>query len=270
MQTDTQRRRQQNIPNPKLSEARTRNYFVPRRVSRWGWIVLLMGVLLVIISFTLFNFTIFAVGMLLGITSIVYIVLIFTANPSDRQYDQWVSSQARAMYAEGLEAFGLDRHALSAPAVRIHSIVLPGSIAAEVYPDDEVRMRIGNDGKWHYSIHVYTYFYPTSDYIAIFKGDINAWNHSEDDAMNATYMYHYHDIMNAGTNRFIDTVTFEGTPYPYRLDEFYLELSNGRLILSAALKARLLNRRQAAPTSLLPEMVSEQTLRRLRDLLLSR
>jgi hypothetical protein len=270
MQMYTSRGKQRDIPKPQLSEEKTRNYFVPQRVSKWGWIALIAGGLLAITGMDLSKLIVFAIGVLVGIVSIVYIVMTFTANPSDRLYEQWVNSQARALYSEGLEALGLDKHSLSAPVIRIASVVLPGSMAAEAYPSDEVRVRRGKDGRLRYSIHVYTYFYPTRDYRAIFKGDVNAWNHSKDDALNETYVYRYHHIMSAATHRFMDTVILEGTSYQYRIDEFCLELSNGRLIpLTAALKAKLLDRRQDAPTSLLPEMVSGQQLRQLRDLLLS-
>jgi hypothetical protein len=267
-----QRQQQKIIPKRPLSEAETRRYFSPRQFSIWTWIILLLGLLLITMSYNLLqSWIVFSGGMIVLLGSIVHIILTFTGRISDKQYDSWVEDQAEAMYYEALQTLGLYESDLSDPVQCIHSFVLPGSRIAEAYPTQEMHVKRGKDDQLRYSVHVYTYFFFTRNSLAIFKGDINAWNHSEYDEKNYTFMRRYQHIMDVVIYKFQDTVRIEDKLFQYTIEQCHLELTNGRTIpLSAALRARRRDRQRNVIKSLLPETGSESTLRDIRTLLFSK
>src|SRR5947209_4270967 len=146
-----QRQQQKIILKRPLSEAETRRYFSPRQFSIWTWIILLLGLLLITMSYNLLqSWIVFSGGIIILLGSIVHIILIFTGRISDKQYDSWVEDQADAMYYEALQTLGLYESDLSDPVQCIHSFVLPGSQIAEAYPTQEVHVKRGKDDQLRY------------------------------------------------------------------------------------------------------------------------
>ena len=267
-----QRQQQRIIPKRSLSEAETRRYFSPRQFPRWTCIILLLGLLFITISYYwLYSWVVFSGGMIVLLGSIVRLMLIFTSRISDEQYDSWVEDQADAMYYEAIQTLGLDESDLADPVQCIHSFVLPRSRIAEAYPTQEVQVKRGTDGDLHYSVHVYTYFFFTRNSLAIFRGDINAWNHSEYDEKNYTFIRRYQHIMDVVIYKSQDTVSIEDKLFQYNVEQCCLELTNGRTIpLSATLRARRRDKQRNVIKSLLPETGFESTLRDVRTLLFSK
>ncbi|MBV9228866.1 MAG: hypothetical protein JOZ18_06105 [Chloroflexi bacterium] len=255
-------------PTRQLSRQEGVLYFVPKKIANWTWIVASLGLVLFVGGAGSSNILLLSIGVLLLLVSILAIVRVLTSNPTDEQYDQWVEEQANRLYYRGLEALGIDRKNVT-DTLRIHSFVLPGSQAANQYASKEVRMRLGRDQQWRFSVNVYTYFFLTRHYVGIYRADVNVFHPTA--PIEQKVSYNYFHIVSATTSQSRDTVIINKKSLQYRLERFCLELSTGRTVeLSAAVKAVLLERTANAPASPLPKTGFDRTLSRLTHLLLSK
>src|SRR5947199_194267 len=93
---------------------------------------------------------------------------------------------------------------ITSQILSMHSIILPGSSLAATYHDD-VYLKLGKDGQWRSSVNLYTFFFPTDRFIAMFTRSINALDRLMP-ADDTSEEYFYKDIVTAAFSVFQDTV----------------------------------------------------------------
>jgi len=151
----------------------------------------------------------------------------------------------------------------------MHSIVPPGSSLASNY-SDKIVLKQGKDGKSRSSVNLYTYFFPTTHFITMYTRTIDIFN-SATPYNNSTEEFFYRDIISTSLTTFTDTVIIEEEEFSYRVQQLSFKLTSGDDIrLGAYLGAIPMDRQQGAPTIILPDNHSNQTLAALRQLLRSK
>src|SRR5215467_1727020 len=263
------RQNQSQVPEHQYPQMDWQRYFFPKPVPRGLIITCLAGALTLAIGVSLQSTVLIASGCLLLLIGASIIGLIIRSNPTDRHYDQWVHAQARAMLPTALAKFNMRRRQVIDQVLCTHSFVLPGSRVASHYPEKEVQAKRGKDGQWRFSINVYTYFLPAEHYLAVYSGDVNAFDPSSH--IEQTEEYFYSDIVGVTTHPLRDTTIIGNRQYHYRIELFSLRISNGDTIdLGASLKATPLDDGQGIPVFSLPHTGFDRTLTALRRLLRSR
>lgn len=260
--------RQKKVSVRDLSEQEVVNYFFPRPIPVWTSIAIITGVVLLIIGGILQNIFVMAAGLVVGFISGYIIYKTVRSNPNDAQYDAWVERQGKALYSRGLQMLGIQLHNRDTVQC-IRSYVLPGSLAAQDYIADDVLMKRGKDGRLRFSINVYTYIFATTQWVAVFKSDVNAFTPLIHNDMHEIYAYRH--IVGATTSQLRDEVIFEERRFPYRTEQFCLKIANGETVrLSAAVKAGPLSSAPGVPAIRLPNTGFDRTLNELRQILLAR
>jgi hypothetical protein len=253
-----------------LSGQELTNYFFPRPYPIWAWAALGVGVILIVLALITKNLFISIVGIVLILVGLFFLWQTKRSNPDDQQYDAWVENQGQALYKRGLHALDITRSQMSDRMLHIRSYVLPGSFDANDYDPDTVWMKRGKDGYWRFSINVYTYIYPLPHYLAVFRGDINAFEPRLHNDLNEMYAY-YHIIGATTVSDPEDAIFIGGQKFPYQTEQFCLKISNGDSDrLSATIKAKPPGSLSSIPAIVLPDTGFNKTLNILRKLILSK
>ncbi len=187
---------------------------------------------------------------------------------TDQEFDAWVESRARQGLVNTICRLGLEneiRHPAYLLCVR--GYVLPGMSNARYYNARDLLSRQGTDGRWRYSINIYTYFYAAEHQIMIFIYDINAMNWG--DYREATKEYFYEDVIGATTQDDQDTVFVQGFLYNYRVQRFSLRLCDG-FGVTANMRSQPLDPTSNLPTFDVPNSNIDRTIAQLRMLLRSK
>lgn len=185
--------------------------------------------------------------------------------PTDQELDAWLESRVRERLTFTLRKLGLDDEiANHRQLLRVRGYVLPGMKDARHYRTQDLRYKLGADGKRRYSLNLYTYFYPADHQIMVFTYEINAMNWSE--GRETTKEYFYHDIIGAETVDDSDQLYIEGKPYSYRTQSFRLKLCDGTAI-SATVRSRPLDDMTSLPVFDIPQSDIDDTVANLRMLL---
>ena len=253
------------------------HYFFPRPISTGaitmttsGIIFVLAGlVLLFTLGLTILNMILTLAGFVQLFLGIRSMYLIKKSNPGDEDFDQWLEQQAMAMMPRAMRQLNLNHSEITSQILCIHSVILPGSSLAQDYRD-EVFILQGKDGQWRTSVNLYTYFFPTEQFIAMCTCDVNACRQTISSEYQ-TEEYFYRDIISASFSIFQEAVEIAGMGYPYRVQQLSFRISNGDDIrLGAYLSAIPLDRGHGVPTIILPDVHINQTLADLRGLLRSK
>ncbi len=258
----------------RFSRQEIQQYFFPKPVST-GLITIttagaLLGLVGLALVFTLgptyFHLSLVLVGGLALFIGVRSIRAIIRSNPTDQEYDDWLEDQAEAIIPRALRVLNLDERQITSQILSMHSIILPGSSMASNYYDD-VYLKLGKDGIWRSSVNLYTVFFPTDRFIAMFTRSINALDRVMpiDDT---TEEYFYRDIVTAAYSLFQDTAVFDNQEILYRVQQLSFRISNGDDIrLGAYLSAVPVEKGRGAPVIMLPDTHINQTLSDLRTLL---
>jgi hypothetical protein len=259
-------------PRRHFSRKEFGRYFFPKPVSRGLIVITTAGVVLGLVGLSLtftagLNYLILAlVGVVVLCTGVYNIRAIINANPGDADYDDWLEDQASAMMPMALRTLNLKESQITSQILRMHSIILPGSSEADNYRDNACLKR-GKDGQWRSSINLYTFFFPTERFIAIFTRSINIF----DPVMpfdDISEEFFYRDIISVSFSVFQDTVVFDDQEFLYRVQQCSLKIANSDDIhLGGYLSAVPIDRSQGAPIIILPDSGINQILGDLRALL---
>jgi len=258
----------QAVPIRPLSRKQIRRYFYPKPLAYWPYITSALGAIFLfmggITHFWPFIF-LSIVPLVIGATFIYHGM---KTNPDDVDFDRWIEGEAKELATHGIRSLCLRRKDLVDAPIRVVSYVLPGSRTAAEYLPQQVHMKQGKDGRWRFSIYVYTYIYPTADYLAVYMGDINVFSTRRIE-QHETYLYQH--IYGASLRASRDTLAWEENLIPYRIEQLCLKIFNGEIVeLSAAIKAMPQEQADYAPLESLPNPSFERTLMRLRQVLHAR
>ncbi len=255
----------QTVPVRPLNRKQIRRYFYPKPLPYWPFITLVIGIFMLLIGGLLQFWPFFFLSIVPLVIGATFIYHEMKTNPSDADFDRWNEEQAKELGARGMQLLYLHRKDLIEPPMRITSYILPGSHTATDYLPQQVQMKQGKDGRWRFSIYVYTYIYPTADYLAVYRGDSNAFS-SRQIEQHETYLYQH--IYSASLQASKDTLEWEESLIPYRTEQLYLKFFHGDFVeLSATIKAMPQEQADNAPLESLPNPSFERTLMRLRQLL---
>jgi len=188
-----------------------------------------------------------------------------TLPPTDQEFDAWLESRVKGMLTTTLHKLGLDdKIANHRDLLRVRGYVLPGMKDARHYRVQDLRYKLGVDGKRRYSLNLYTYFYPDDHQIMVFTYEINAMNW--DDGRETTKEYFYHDVIGAETVDDHDKLYIDGQPHKYRTQIFRLKLCDGTAI-SATVHSRPLEDMINLPVFDMVQSDIDKTIAQLRMLL---
>src|SRR6266566_3273042 len=258
----------------RFSRQEIQQYFFPKPVSTGlitittaGALLCLVGLALVFsLGPTYFHLSLVLVGGLVLFIGVRSIRAIIRSNPTDQDYDDWLDDQAEAIIPRALRVLNLDERQITSQILDMHSIILPGSSLASNYHDD-VYLKLGKDGVWRSSVNLYTFFFPTDRFIAMFTRSINVLDRVMP-ADDSTEEYFYRDIVTTSFSVFQDTVVLGNEEFLYRVQQLSLKISNGDDIrLGAYLSAVPIEKGQGARIIMLPDAHINQTLADLRALL---
>jgi len=257
-----------------FSRKEIQQYFFPKPVSTSLITITTAGALLALVGlalvFTLGPTYLDLIFVLIGgvvlFIGVRNIRAIIRSNPTDQDYDDWLEDQAEAIIPKALRMLNLDERQITSQILSMHSIILPGSSLASDYHDD-VFLKPGKDRIWRSSVNLYTFFFPTDRFIAMFTRSINALDRVMP-ADDSTEEYFYRDIVTTSFSVFQDTVVLGNEEFLYRVQQLSLRISNGDDIrLGAYLSAVPIEKGQGAPIIMLPDAHINQTLADLRALL---
>jgi hypothetical protein len=258
----------QTVPLHPLSRKQIRRYFYPKPIAYWPYITAALGVMLPFMGWVTHIWPFIFLSIIPLVIGATFIYHGLKTNPDDVDFDRWVEGQAKELATHGMHSLCLSRKDLVDTPIRIVSYVLPGSRTAAEYMPQQVHMKQGKDGQWRFSIYVYTYIYPTANYLAVYRGDINVFSTRRIE-QDETYLYQH--IYSASLRASRDTLAWEESLIPYRIEQLCLKIFNGDVVeLSAAIKAMPQEQADDAPLESLPNPSFERTLMRLRQLLHSR
>ncbi len=249
-----------------LSAQEVSNYFYPHPTPAWNIIAIVVGIALLPLSIFLHFLLLLLAGLLIMAGGVFIIYKRIKSHPDDESYDAWVGNLAVGLYERGLDTLNIQLH-YQDRVLTIRSYVLPGSLAADDYPPDEILMKYGKDGYPRFSVNVYTFIICTVDFLAIFESDVNVFSpliHRD-----IHEIYSYHTIFSATTIPLEDTVLFDEEEVPYRTEQFCLKFANGETIgFSAAVRARPWGNMSDVPAIKLPSTGFDKNLSKLRQILL--
>lgn len=187
---------------------------------------------------------------------------------TDQEFDTWVERKAREGLSSTLRKLGLmdEIHDMN-NLLCVRGYVLPGMRKSRYYNNRELLSRRGVDGRWRYSVNIYTYFYAAEHQIMIFIYDINAMNWA--DYREVTREYFYQDVIGATTEDELDTVYINGALFNYRDQRFSLRLCDG-FGIGATVRSVPLDDIANLPTYDMPNSGVDNTIAQLRMLLRSK
>ncbi len=208
----------------------------------------------------------------LGFTSygIIRLVRIKNALPllTDQEFDAWVEKRARDGLINTIYKLGLADEIRSLDDLLcVRGYVLPGMRNSRHYNRQDLLSKLGADGRWRFSINIYTYFYPAEHQIMIFIYDINAMNWA--DYREATKEYFYGDVIGATTEDEQDTIAINGMLFNYRDQRFSLRLCDG-FGVGATVRSVPLDNIANLPVFDMPNSGVDRTIAQLRMLLRSK
>ncbi len=201
---------------------------------------------------------------------IIRIVLVKKAAPllTDQEFDTWVEQKARNGLVNAIHRLGLaDEIRNIDDLLCVRGYILPGMRNSRHYNYQDLLSKMGMDGRWRYSVNIYTYFYPAEHQIMIFIFDINAMNWA--DYREATKEYFYEDVIGATTEDEQDTIYINGALFNYRDQRFSLRLCDGYGI-GATVRSVPLDNIANLPTFDMPNSGVDRTIAQLRMLLRSK
>lgn len=249
----------------KLSKQELYDYFYPRPISRWKFGAIAVGIILVLVGLFLPEIPIIGIGLCIGGGGAFFIYKQVTSRPDDESYDVWLRAHARQLYKRSLEMLAIQPGS-QGETLTIQSFVLPGSMEAKEYPAGEVSMKLGKDGQWRFSINIYTFIFCTPGFLAISKSDINAFQPFAH--LDTHSIYSYSKVFGAGITQCEDIVILNEQALPYQMENFCLELTNGKTkVMSAVVKARPGGNARGAPIIMLPGTNFDRNLSRLQQIL---
>src|SRR5947209_10525717 len=207
--------KRQTATQPRFTRQEIQQYFFPKPISTGRIIVTTAGALVGLVGlalvFTLgptyFHLSLVLVGGGVLFIGVRRLRAIIRSNPTDQEYDDWLEDQAEAIIPRALRVLNLDERQITSQILCMHSIILPGSSMASNYYDD-VYLKLGKDGIWRSSVNLYTVFFPTDRFIAMFTRSINALDRVMP-ADDTTHEYFYQDIVTAAFSVLHNTVIFD-------------------------------------------------------------
>lgn len=179
----------------------------------------------------------------------------------DQEFDAWLESKAAECLANIIRTNGLETEIVNPKALlRVRGYVLRGFKEARNYRPNDICSKRGRDGRWRYSINLYTYFYPTEQCIIVFRCTINAMHWGN---VHTSYQYcFYNDIVSITIeNNHQDRIEVNGYSYNYRTERFLLQLNSGNSI-QASVKSRPIDA-DNLPEYDIPDSRNEQAIRQL-------
>ncbi len=249
-----------------LSAQEVYNYFNPPPMPKWTIAALFIGIVFIPVGIMLHPILLSLAGGIVALVGGYAVYRWIKAHPDDESYDAWVGSMAVELYERGLDTLNFQPHNQD-HVLTIRSYVLPGSLAADDYPPDEVLMKYGRDGRLRFSVNVYTFIICTKDFLAIFESDVNVFSSLIHRDIHE--IYGYRSILSATSIALEDTVLFDGQEMPYRTEQFCLKFVSGETMeFSAAVRARPWGNMSDVPIIRLPSADFDKKLNRLRQILL--
>jgi len=161
--------------------------------------------------------------------------------PTHRQYDEWLE-----MTENELDTYSRDRlrreHGKIVPkGICMHSFVLPDSDLSSRYAVTKVVWKEGKDRVLRFSFIVFTFFYPTEGYIAVYTYHVNVLNHYEVvPERNRVYSYTHIVEITISTNR--DSACFNNHVYSYRTARVSLRAIHDDIKIGAYISAEAIGR----------------------------
>ncbi len=200
--------------------------------------------------------------LLLSTGSIILVIKVITQPFTDEEYDTWLEKTVREHYLKALEGMGIDASEDTEAVLYIHGFVLPGMRNAKKYRAEDILFKKGDDGKYRFSINIYTFYHPAQNRLAICIFDLNAVNHS--DYTEATKEHFFSHIASTSVEDDQDTIVIAGQEYAYRLQSFALNSSDGKSV-SATFSSKPVDNKQNLPTFVVSDSVeTDATIKRLR------
>src|SRR5690242_2443863 len=86
-----------------------------------------------------------------------------TPTPTDQEFDAWLEKRVQDAVDGTFRKAGLEVNYRQ--LLRVRGYVLPGMKDARHYDSQDLRYKLGADGKRRYSVNLYTYFYPAENQI---------------------------------------------------------------------------------------------------------
>lgn len=246
-----------------ISERQMKRYFTgfPLREI----ISVIIGILLLYFGFSSHSLLVL-IGLICVLIGGGIIALRVFATPSDEQFDEWLKDQSKAMLGYAINnKLNLDRSELIRPPLQLHGFILPGTKAAVSYRKGDVRMKKGKDGKWRFSVNIYTFFFPADRFLAIYVGEINVFNQLAHH--DKAFDYFYNHIVGLQEDDIQDEIVLRGTKHQYRIQALSLHVTDGSTI-STAVSAKPIDNKQ--PTVSIPDPGIDQTINQLRMILRSK
>lgn len=146
---------------------------------------------------------------------------------TDQEYDAWLRVQYDKLLSLALLELGLDSDTAIGRLLRIHSGMLPGMEATGTPQQRACYARKGCDEQWRCSEYSYLFLFPEENYLAVFKGSINAFSQEVYDERRSEYVYT--DVIGAFTESECTTVTYQGNEYPYQITRFQIHFSTAEV-----------------------------------------
>lgn len=260
-----------NFPNQQMPASFVSRQFTDKEMKRYfakipkGTIkAIVVGAILFLIGLTSQLAVLLILGLIVvGISLAVIFAVIGGSKPTDQEYDFWLEEQAQRVINQAAAKLGLDLSQVPGEPLQIHSFVLFGK-DAQSYRADELRWKVGKDGKLRFSVNIYTRFFPAEHHLAVFASDINALNQSAHNVK--TEEYFYEDIVGATTGDEQDYFTIKDKNYQYRTQRFALKINSGDSI-GATIGATPTDNKQNLPTFAIPDSGVDRTVAQLRSLL---
>jgi len=251
------------ISVPQLPLEELKKYFAPKKSPKTGIVFLVIGILL---CFGVLCNT--PALLVVGLFPIVVGVLLLAnlqprSKITDEEYEQWVTAQFSTLIPKSLDKLDLDRsERRERKPLILHSFALSSS--GTPYAANDVRWKIGKDGRPHFSVNIYTIFWKEDHHLAVYRGDVVALNpqaHTE-----RTWEYFYTDIVGATTNDVQVSIPIGQNQYLYRLQNFSMRVNSGESI-DATVDANPVDNKQNLPHFHLPDSGVDETLAQIRSLL---
>lgn len=154
-------------------------YFTWERYPKGFWYFFSIALPLTIFLGFLGYWWLFAVGAVLLLLVLTIFILRARSIPTQRQYDEWLERLENY-----LDTYSRDRlrreHSKRVPkGLCIQSFVPPDSDLSSRYSVTKVLWKQGKDGISRFSFIVYTFFYPTEGYVAVYTYRVNVLNDYE-------------------------------------------------------------------------------------------
>jgi hypothetical protein len=191
-------------------------------------------IILAIIGATL-TLLLFAQAVIIGVIGLVILIssgwMAFNIRNqreqmTDDRYESWVLARIMQMRQLAMQKSGITEDQLIGPVLYVRGFLLPGNRTNLAYGPDNLRIKMGHDGRWHYSANVFTFLFPTDHTLYVYSGTVNALRFSLVEERRTQYATN--SITGIERPERIDMVYLNdrGSAY-YKIQSFSLATSNG-------------------------------------------